>query len=201
MPASICSWRRIPWKPMYENTLADVKAGTIPMSRLDDAVRRILRAKIKGGLFTLGAPLDRPLSGKWDQLGSPEHRAIARQAVRESLVLIKNENHTLPLDPGARILVTGSGANDIGKQSGGWTITWQGTGNTPRRFPAMASPSMKALPRRSKQAGGVATLSDNGVYKEKPDVAVVVIGEDPYAEFQGDRTNLDYQTGDRRIWS
>ncbi|MFT4074228.1 MAG: exo 1,3/1,4-beta-D-glucan glucohydrolase [Asticcacaulis sp.] len=184
------------WKPMYENTLADVKAGTIPMSRLDDAVRRILRAKIKGGLFTLGAPLDRPLSGKWDQLGSPDHRAIARQAVRESLVLIKNENHTLPLDPGARILVTGSGANDIGKQAGGWTITWQGTGNTRADFPNGES-IYEGIAAAVKQAGGTATLSDNGFYKEKPDVAVVVIGEDPYAEFQGDRTNLDYQTGDR----
>jgi beta-glucosidase len=184
------------WKPMFENTLADVKAGTIPMSRLDDAVRRILRAKIKGGLFTLGAPLDRPLSGKWDQLGSPEHRAIARQAVRESLVLIKNENHTLPLDPGARILVTGSGANDIGKQAGGWTITWQGTGNTRRDFPNGES-IYEGISKAVEQAGGTATLSDNGFYKEKPDVAVVVIGEDPYAEFQGDRANLDYQTGDR----
>lgn len=184
------------WKPLYENTLADVKAGTIPMSRLDDAVRRILRAKIKGGLFTLGAPLDRPLSGKWDQLGSPEHRAIARQAVRESLVLIKNENHVLPLDPGARILVTGSGANDIGKQSGGWTITWQGTGNTRADFPNGES-IYEGIAEAVKQAGGTATLSDNGAYKEKPDVAVVVIGEDPYAEFQGDRANLDYQTGDR----
>ena len=184
------------WKPMYENTLADVKAGTIPMSRLDDAVRRILRAKIKGGLFTLGAPLDRPLSGKWDQLGSPEHRALARQAVRESLVLIKNENHILPLDPGARILVTGSGANDIGKQSGGWTITWQGTGNSRADFPNGES-IYEGIAEAVKQAGGTASLSENGFYKERPDVAVVVIGEDPYAEFQGDRANLDYQTGDR----
>ncbi|CAL4868816.1 Beta-hexosaminidase [Asticcacaulis sp. MM231] len=184
------------WKGMYNNTLAEVKSGKIPMSRLDDAVRRILRAKIKGGLFTLGAPLDRPLSGHWDTLGAPEHRAIARQAVRESLVLIKNENHVLPIDPGARILVTGSGANDIGKQAGGWTITWQGTGNTRADFPNGES-IYEGISKAAEKAGGTVSLSDNGFYKEKPDVAVVVIGEDPYAEFQGDRPNLDYQSGDR----
>ena len=184
------------WKPIYENTLAEVNAGKIPMSRLDDAVRRILRAKIKGGLFELGAPKDRPISGHWENLGSPEHRAIARQAVRESLVLIKNENHILPLRGSSRILVTGSGADDIGKQAGGWTITWQGTGNTRSDFPNGQS-IWEGLAEATEKYGGIASLSVDGVYKEKPDAAVVVIGEDPYAEFQGDRTNLDYQTGER----
>ncbi len=184
------------WKGMYEHTLAEVKSGQIPMARLDDAVRRILRAKIKGGLFTLGAPLDRPLAGKWANLGSDAHRAVARQAVRESLVLIKNQNHILPLKASARILVTGSGANDIGKQAGGWTITWQGTGNANSDFPNGES-IWQGLQAATEKAGGIASWSENGVYKEKPDVAVVVIGEDPYAEFQGDRTNLDYQSGER----
>ncbi|MBW8881975.1 MAG: glycoside hydrolase family 3 C-terminal domain-containing protein, partial [Asticcacaulis sp.] len=184
------------WKAMYENTLADVKAGKIPMSRLDDAVRRILRAKIKGGLFELGAPKDRPIAGHWEDLGSPDHRAIARQAVRESLVLIKNENHVLPLRGSDHILVTGSGADDIGKQAGGWTITWQGTGNTRADFPNGQS-IWEGIAEAADKYGGIASLSVDGVYKEKPDVAVVVIGEDPYAEFQGDRTNLDYQSGER----
>ncbi|MGA9658275.1 MAG: exo 1,3/1,4-beta-D-glucan glucohydrolase [Asticcacaulis sp.] len=184
------------WKAVYTNLLADVKSGEIPMSRLDDAVRRILRAKIKGGLFTLGAPLDRPLSGKWSTLASPEHRAIARQAVRESLVLLKNENHVLPLKPNAHILVAGSGANDIGKQSGGWTITWQGTGNSRADFPNGES-IYEGIEAAVKDAGGTATLSEKGTFEQKPDVAIVVIGEDPYAEFQGDRPNLDYQTGER----
>lgn len=184
------------WKPVYENLLAEVKAGKIPMSRLDDAVRRILRAKIKGGLFELGAPKDRALAGHWENLGSPEHRAVARQAVRESLVLIKNENHTLPLRGSSHILVTGSGADDIGKQAGGWTITWQGTGNTRSDFPNGQS-IWEGIAEAAENYGGIASLSVDGVYKEKPDVAVVVIGEDPYAEFQGDRANLDYQTGER----
>ena len=184
------------WKGMFDHTLAEVKSGVIPQARLDDAVRRILRAKIKGGLFTLGAPLDRPLAGHWENLGSADHRAVARQAVRESLVLIKNQNHLLPLDPAAHILVTGSGANDIGKQAGGWTITWQGTGNSNSDFPHGES-IWQGFEEAVEQAGGVASWSEDGAYKEKPDVAVVVIGEDPYAEFQGDRANLDYQTGDR----
>jgi beta-glucosidase len=184
------------WKAIYENTLKQVKSGEIPAARLDDAVRRILRAKIKGGLFTLGAPKDRALSGKWESLGSAEHRAVARQAVRESLVLLKNNKSLLPIKAGARILVTGSGADDIGKQSGGWTITWQGTGNTNADFPNGQS-IWAGIADAVKDAGGVASLSVDGVYKEKPQVAIVVIGEDPYAEFKGDRVNLDYQTGNR----
>ncbi len=183
------------WKGMYTNTLAEVKSGKIPAARLDDAVRRILRAKIKGGLFTLGAPKDRPLAGHWENLGSADHRAVARQAVRESLVLIKNQNHLLPLKPQARILITGDGADNIGKQAGGWTITWQGTGNANSDFPNGQS-IYAGIAEAVEKAGGVASLSDNGVYKEKPDIAIVVIGEDPYAEFQGDRTNLMYKQGD-----
>jgi beta-glucosidase len=183
------------WKGLYKNTLAQVKDGTIPMSRLDDAVRRILRAKIKGGLFELEAPKDRPLAGKWDQLGSADSRAVARQAVRESLVLIKNQGGVLPLKANARILVTGDGADNIGKQSGGWTITWQGTGNSNADFPNGQS-IYGGIADAVKAAGGTASLSVGGVYKEKPDVAIVVIGEDPYAEFQGDRANLAYKNGD-----
>jgi beta-glucosidase len=184
------------WKGLYKNTLAEVKSGKIPMSRLDDAVRRILRAKIKGGLFELGAPKDRALAGKWDQLGSPDNRAVARQAVRESLVLIKNQSHILPLKASAKVLVTGDGADNIGKQSGGWTITWQGTGNANSDFPNGQS-IFGGLKDAVTAAGGTATLSADGSFTAKPDVAIVVIGEDPYAEFQGDRVNLDYKTGDR----
>ena len=183
------------WKGMYTNTLAEVKSGKIPMARLDDAVRRILRAKIKGGLFTLGAPKDRALAGKWQNLGSAEHRAVARQAVRESLVLIKNQSHLLPLKPQAKILVAGDGADNIGKQAGGWTITWQGTGNANSDFPNGQS-IYGGIKDAVTQAGGTVTLSPDGSFNDKPDVAIVVIGEDPYAEFQGDRTNLAYKQGD-----
>ncbi|MFT3997618.1 MAG: exo 1,3/1,4-beta-D-glucan glucohydrolase [Asticcacaulis sp.] len=186
------------WKALYENTLAQVRSGEISEARLDDAVRRILRAKIKGGLFTRGAPKDRVIAGHWDNLGRADHRGVARQAVRESLVLLKNNGSLLPLKGGANILVAGDGADNIGKQSGGWTITWQGTGNRNADFPNGQS-IFSGIAEALKASGGKATLSVDGRYKgKKPDAAIVVIGEDPYAEFQGDRPNLDYQSGDRK---
>ncbi|MGZ3299139.1 MAG: glycoside hydrolase family 3 C-terminal domain-containing protein, partial [Asticcacaulis sp.] len=183
------------WKGMYEHELAEVKAGKIPMARLDDAVRRVLRAKIKGGLFDLAPPKDRPLAGHWENLGSAEHRAVARQAVRESLVLIKNQGNILPLSGAAHIMVAGDGADNIGKQAGGWTITWQGTGNSNSDFPNGQS-VFGGISDAVKKYGGTATLSVDGSFTQKPDAAIVVIGEDPYAEFQGDRANLAYKQGD-----
>ncbi len=183
------------WKGLFAHELAEVKSGKIPKARLDDAVRRILRAKIKGGLFNLQAPMDRPLAGHWENLGSPEHRAVARQAVRESLVLIKNQDGILPLRGSANILVAGDGADSIGKQAGGWTITWQGTGNANSDFPHGQS-IYAGIRQAVARYGGTATLSVDGAFTQKPDAAIVVIGEDPYAEFQGDRVNLAYKQGD-----
>jgi len=113
--------------------------GEISLSRIDDAVSRILRVKIRAGLFEKPSPENRPLSGKTELIGSPEHRKVARQAVRESLVLLKNKGNLLPLKPSQNVLVTGDGADNIGKQSGGWSITWQGTGNTNTDFPGGSS--------------------------------------------------------------
>ena len=183
------------WKGMYTHQLAEVKSGKISMARLDDAVRRILRAKIKGGLFDEGAPAERPLAGHFEHLGSAEHRAVARQAVRESLVLVKNQGHILPLSGATHILVAGDGADNIGKQAGGWTITWQGAGNRNSDFPNGTS-IYAGIADAVKAYGGSATVSVDGSYTQKPDVAIVVIGEDPYAEFQGDRANLAYKQGD-----
>lgn len=182
------------WKGFYETALAGVKAGTLPMERLDDAVRRILRVKFRLGLFEAGKPSQRPLGGKFELLGAPEHRAVARQAVRESLVLLKNQGGVLPLDPRKTILVAGDGANDAGKQSGGWTLNWQGTGTKRADFPN-ADTIYEGIARQAKAAGGVATLAVDGKYTRKPDVAVVVFGEDPYAEFQGDIATLLYKPG------
>jgi beta-glucosidase len=85
------------WKPLYENTLTQAQNGDIPMSRIDDAVRRILRVKLRAGLFEKGAPSTRPYAGKTELIGSAEHRAIAREAARKSLVLLKNDGQVLPL--------------------------------------------------------------------------------------------------------
>ncbi len=180
------------WKALYENTLAQARAGEISAARLDDAVRRILRVKVRAGLFERGKPSSRPLAGKFELLGAPEHRAVARQAVRESLVLLKNNAGLLPLAPGQSILVAGDGADDVGKQSGGWTITWQGTGNERSDFPGATS-IWEGIRDAVAAGGGTAVLSVDGRWEEKPDVAIVVYGEDPYAEFEGDRQTLDYE--------
>ncbi|HEY4090981.1 MAG TPA: exo 1,3/1,4-beta-D-glucan glucohydrolase [Luteibacter sp.] len=183
------------WKGLYKNTLAEVKAGVIPMSRVDDAVTRILRVKMRLGMFEAGRPSANALAVKSAEvIGSAAHRDVARRAVRESLVLLKNDRGVLPIDPRKHILVTGDGADNISKQNGGWTLTWQGTGLTNANFPGATS-IWAGLQAQVKAAGGSAELSVDGDYKQKPDAAIVVFGEDPYAEFQGDRPNLAYHPG------
>ncbi|MEQ8177270.1 MAG: glycoside hydrolase family 3 N-terminal domain-containing protein [Amphiplicatus sp.] len=179
------------WKELFANTLAQVKSGEITQARLDDAVRRILRVKIRYGAFERGRPSARPLAGQFDLLGAPEHRAVAREAVRKSLVLLKNDGGVLPLDPRGRILVAGDGADNIGKQSGGWTLTWQGEGNANDDFPNGRS-IYAGIAEAVEAAGGSAILSPDGSFAEKPDAAIVVFGENPYAEFQGDRQDVDF---------
>jgi beta-glucosidase len=181
------------WKGLYNNLLKQVKDGTVPMARLDDAVHRILRVKVKAGLLRN----ERPLEAKYEMLAAPEHRSVAREAVRKSLVLLKNENSVLPIKANARVLVTGDGADNIGKMCGGWTLSWQGTGNSNDDFPKSQS-VYAGIAEAVKAAGGVASLSVDGAFKEKPDVAVVVFGEEPYAEFQGDLATLHYKPGDDR---
>lgn len=179
------------WKGLYETTVKQAKDGTISQARLDDAVRRILRVKYKLGLFPEGH-VDRSTV---KALGTPEHLAVAREAVAKSLVLLKNNGSLLPIKPGARVLVTGPGADNMAMQSGGWTISWQGTDVVRGDFPN-GQTIWEGLDKAVRDAGGIATLSEGGVYKEKPDVAIVVFGEAPYAEFQGDVPTLDYQPND-----
>ena len=179
------------WEGLWKSTLKHVKDGTIPMSRLDDAVRRILRVKIASGIFEKGAPSTRQNAGDEKLLGLPKHRAIARQAVRESMVLLKNNNKTLPLDASKTILVVGDGANSIIKASGGWTLSWQGTGHTNDEFPNGAT-ILSGIEDAAAQAGGKVIFDKDGNTTENVDVVIAVYGEDPYAEFQGDRTNLDF---------
>lgn len=187
------------WKTLYHNTLAQVQEGVIPITRVDDAVRRILRVKVRAGLFEKGAPSSRPLAGRDDLIGAAEHRVVARQAVRESLVLLKNKNSLLPLSPRSKVLVAGDGADNISKQTGGWSVTWQGTGNTMEDFPG-ATTIWMGIEQAVAAAGGQATLSPDGSFNDKPDVAIVVFGEDPYAEMQGDVQNLLYKPADNSDW-
>ena len=182
------------WKNLITNTLAQVKSGVIPMARIDDAVSRILRIKIRAGLFEKGAPSTRELAGEADIIGSADHRAVARDAVRKSLVLLKNKNQLLPLKGEQHILITGDGADNIGKQNGGWTITWQGTENKNSDFPGATS-IYAGLKQAVENNGGSVELSADDSWVKKPDVAVVVFGEEPYAEGVGDIESLVYRDG------
>ena len=176
----------------FQTLKALVNSGRVPMSRIDDAVRRILRVKAAMGLLDEGANVmaDRRLHASF---GSAEHRKVARDAVRQSLVLLKNERKALPLSKtAARIHVAGRGADDIGNQCGGWTIEWQGksgpvtTGGTTilQAVRGAVSPATKV------------TFSADGSGAAGADVVVAVIGETPYAEMQGDRSDLALDPGD-----
>jgi beta-glucosidase len=163
-----------------------VQEGVVPQSRIDDAVRRILRVKAAMGLLDENRSqlADRSLQTSF---GSAEHRQVAREAVRKSLVLLKNDGAVLPLSKNAsRIHVAGPGANDIGMQCGGWTITWQGEKG------AVTSGGTTILDgiRAAVGSGTDVTFTVDGSDATGADVAVVVIGEQPYAEFFGDDLDL-----------
>lgn len=179
------------WEELYHNTLTQVKDGRISRERLDEAVARVLRVKFRMGLFDEVKPSERPLAGRFELLGAPEHRAVARKAARKSMVLLKNNDNILPFSADSRVLVAGDGADNIGKQTGGWTLSWQGTGNANSDFPNGES-FYSGLKKAMEVGGGTAILSENGRYQKKPDLAVVTFGEDPYAEFIGDRSHLDF---------
>jgi len=169
------------WREFIEATKQQVVDGVISAARVDDAVKRILRNKILLGLFEA-----KPSSSKCavdSQLGSKRHRQLARTAVRESLVLLKNNGGILPLARDARILVTGKNANDIAGQSGGWTLTWQGTDNTNEDFPGATSiyDGIKAVAPHADLAEDL-----SGVDLTRYETVIAVIGETPYAEGLGD---------------
>jgi beta-glucosidase len=176
------------WRPLYLNTLKQARDGTIPLARIEDAARRIIRAKILAGLYE---PDRYSLAGRFDLLAASEHRALARQAVRQSLVLLKNNNQVLPIHGRSRVLVAGSGADNISLQTGGWTLSWQGTGHDNSAFPAAQS-IWSGIREAVSASGGQASLRVDGKFEERPDVAILVMGETPYAEFVGDVADLDF---------
>jgi beta-glucosidase len=162
---------------MYvEGVRNGVLSGIIPIERIDDAVRRVLKQKFRIGLFDNPFP-DLTLIST---IGTQAHRAVARQAVRESLVLLKNENNVLPLKRNAKIAVVGEFGNNSGLQSGGWTINWQGMTESY----AGATTLLQGIRKFSTQE--VVYDPTGNVDSDLIDVAVVVVGETPYAEFMGD---------------
>ncbi len=175
----------------YKEFITDLKQlvqeGVVPMARIDEAVTRILRVKFAMGLMDQNRPqlADRSLHKTF---GSVEHRQVAREAVRQSLVLLKNRNRLLPLSKtAARIHVGGKSANDLGNQCGGWTIDWQGKSGdvTPGGVTVLAAIKKAVSPKTE------VTFSMDGKGAAGATVGVVVIGELPYAEFDGDRAGLE----------
>jgi beta-glucosidase len=159
-----------------EGVKEGVLNGEITPERIDDAVRRILRQKIRLGLFENPFP-DKSLIG---EIGKKEHRNIARQAVRESLVLLKNENNVLPLNKNAKIVVVGEFGDNSGLQSGGWTVNWQGTTENYKGATTIFEGIRKFAVHEVKfDPIGTGNIED-------VDVALIVVGETPYAEFFGD---------------
>jgi beta-glucosidase len=167
------------WKAFIANTIKDVEAGRIPMARIDDAVSRIVRVKLRAGVVGK-RPSQSAWAGKDDALLAKD---LGRRAVRESLVLLKNEGPVLPLATSKRILVVGKAADSMANQTGGWALTWQGTANTNADFPK-ADTILEGL----KAAGANVTYSADAlsVDPSKFDAVIAVIGEGPYAEGDGD---------------
>ena len=181
-------------KNNYVEFIQDLKdlvaEGKVSPARIDDAVRRILRIKYQMGLFE-NPHTDPALTA---EIGSPEHRAVARECVRESLVLLKNENHALPLSKKIkRLVVVGAAADDLKIQCGGWTIMWQGDGQLTRGTTILQAIRETVSPETE------VTFSPDGSDIKNADAIIVVVGEEPYAEGNGDRANLDLPAEDAAL--
>jgi beta-glucosidase len=190
----------IPYGPGHDNNYVEfikdlkklVAAKRVPLARIDDAVRRILRVKVELGLFE--HPYGDP--ELVSEIGSPAHRAVARDCVRKSLVLLKNDKNTLPLSKNlTRLAVVGEAADDLGVQCGGWTISWQG-----RPGPVMrGGTTLLAAVKQMVSPQTEVTFSPDGANLHGSQAVIVVVGEKPYAETPGDRTDLSLSGADAAL--
>ena len=176
------------WKALYKNTVKQVKDGEISKERLDDAVKRILTVKQQLGMFEGRVPIQT----KYSEVGLQKNRDIARRAVRESLVLIKNNNLTLPIKNKQKILVIGDSADSLKIQTGGWTLDWQGANNTNSDFPGSVTFLQALKEYENLEITHKNSLSNLDLNKNY-DLVIVAYGEEPYAEGIGDRKNLFYR--------
>ena len=176
------------WKALYKNTVKQVKDGEISKERLDDAVKRILTVKQQLGMFEGRVPNQT----KYSEVGLQKNRDIARRAVRESLVLIKNNNATLPIKNKQKILVIGDSADSLKIQTGGWTLDWQGANNANSDFPGSVTFLQALKEYENLEITHKNSLSNLDLNKNY-DLVIVAYGEEPYAEGIGDRKNLFYR--------
>jgi beta-glucosidase len=179
------------YKTFIKNLTQAVEKGDVPQERIDDAVRRILTVKFELGLF------ERPYSDESlrSLIASEEHLDLALEAVRKSLVLLKNEGNTLPLDQDMPLMfVAGQGAHDIGIQCGGWTIEWQGGSGA-------ITPGVTILEgiENSVSEGTTIRYDRSGNFEGVAGVGIVVVGEGPYAEGVGDRADLSLSAADAAL--
>jgi beta-glucosidase len=181
------------WRRLLHNTVSSVEAGAITEARINDAVQRILRVKLRAGLRFPNKPSARPVANQQQWVGCDEHRQLGRQAVRESAVLLKNDAAVLPLNATSKILVAGPAANNIAMQCGGWSVTWQGDEVSNDEFPGATS-VFAAINKVVSHAGGSATLDEDAQSSAGFDAVVMVFGEYPYAEGQGDREHLSFSS-------
>jgi len=175
------------YRPFIASLKKQVAAGRVPVTRIDEAVRRILIAKFRFGVF------DRPFGDPslLTEVGSPAHRDVARRAARESQVLLVNRNGALPIAAGvSHIAVGGKAADDLGMQCGGWTIAWQGARGPVTQGTTILQAVRNAAPRAT------VTYSRTGDVPPGAQVAVIVVGEQPYAEMKGDRAELTLDADD-----
>lgn len=181
------------WKESLVEMIRLVETGEVPMSRIDESVARILRMKLRLGLF------DQPFSSAAcaETMGSREHRDLVRQAVRESLVLLRNEGGVLPLARDRKVIVVGSHADNIAYQCGGWTKKWQGAHADHYGHPARMVAGATSIIDGIRELIGDEHVIDAGVagFSDAADTVIVVVGETPYAEKDGDRTAGDLVLG------
>ncbi|GAA3158910.1 exo 1,3/1,4-beta-D-glucan glucohydrolase [Planomonospora alba] len=170
------------WKAFIANTVAQVESGEIPMARIDDAVTRILRVKLRAGVLDGRKPSQRAFAGSGRAL---EAKGLAREAVRKSQVLLKNNGRVLPLARNSKVLVVGKSADSMQNQTGGWSLTWQGTGNTNADFPN-GTTILGGLREALGEADVTFSENADGVDPSAYDAVIAVIGETPYAEGVGD---------------
>ncbi|MEQ3651443.1 glycoside hydrolase family 3 N-terminal domain-containing protein [Hyphomonas sp.] len=179
------------WKGLHASLLRHLESGRISGERLDDAVRRVLRLKFRAGLCSQPMPSARPHSATTGVIGCKAHTGLAVEAVRKSAVLLKNANHTLPLKSPQHILVTGQAADDLSMQCGGWSLSWQGGILDIQDYPH-AETLLSGVRRIAAKRGSTVSFARDGHFRKKPDIAIHVFGEAPYAEFRGDLSTLDF---------